>query len=128
MSGLHFLLMTFILLVSSSANSATDSLRIQRKAKWKKESSNKGSVYLYWGYNRAWFSRSDIHFSAPDYDLTFYKLKAQDQPTKFTFNNYFNPENITVAQYNFRLGYFVTGNLHLSIGVDHMKYVVQPFQ
>ena len=90
--------------------------------------SKKGKFYFYWGYNRAFFTKSNIHFSGLDYDVIFYKLKAKDSPTPFSFKNYFAPTKITIPQYNFRLGYFYTNRLSVSFGMDHMKYVVEQGQ
>ncbi len=86
--------------------------------------SNKGKFYFYWGYNRSYYSRSDIHFEGPDYDFTLYSLKANDRPSKFG-KVYFNPATISVPQYNTRIGYFFKEHLSVSFGVDHMKYVVE---
>jgi hypothetical protein len=118
----YFIVLGLLATCCASKAAVTDSVKVAKRLKWKTESSNKGSIYLYWGYNRAWFTHSDIHFAGPEYDMTFYDLKAKDRPSKFSFDAYF--KNLSVPQYNFRLGYFVTNNLHLSFGIDHMKYVV----
>jgi hypothetical protein len=110
--------------LSFNTLTAQDSLRIKKKEQYRKETSNKGQLYIYWGYNRAYFSKSNIHFTGPDYDITFYNLKAYDRPTKFSFSTYFNPQTLSIPQYNFHIGYFVTDRFHISIGTDHMKYVV----
>lgn len=85
---------------------------------------NKGKFFVYWGWNWAGYTNSDIRFKGKDYDFTLSDVKAQDRPTKFTVNNYFNPGNITIPQNNYRIGYFFKENYTVSIGVDHMKYVV----
>lgn len=82
-------------------------------------------VFLYWGYNRAQFTRSDIHFQGTGYDFTLYDVAAKDKPEAFTLANYFKPANIWIPQYNYRAGWFVNGHWSLSLGLDHMKYVVQ---
>ncbi len=107
---------------------AQDSLKTKRRNEWKEAASNKGLFYIYFGYNRSVYSNSDIHFTGPDYDVTFYDLKASDRPTKFSFGNYFTPENFTVPQYNVRIGYFITDRFHISFGTDHMKYVINQYQ
>ncbi len=83
----------------------------------------KHSFYFYWGYNRAFYSNTNLHFSGPKYDFTVYRLKATDRPSPFG-TVYINPVTFTVPQYNIRLGFFLTNRLHLSLGMDHMKYVV----
>ncbi|SHM74405.1 hypothetical protein [Polaribacter sp. KT 15] len=85
---------------------------------------NKGKFFVYWGWNWSSYTDSDIRFKGKDYDFTLTDVKAQDRPTKFSVNNYFNPGNITIPQNNYRIGYFFKENYTISIGVDHMKYVV----
>jgi hypothetical protein len=84
----------------------------------------KGDFFFYWGYNRAFFSKSDLHFNGPGYAFTLYDVKAADRPTPFG-KVYFHPATITVPQYAFRLGYYLNDRWHLSVGMDHLKYVVQ---
>lgn len=79
--------------------------------------------YFYWGYNRAYFSKTNLHFHGPNYDFTLYELQARDRPEKFGWR-YFNPGSFTIPQYNVRLGYFFTRKFNISFGMDHMKYVV----
>ncbi|QVY67584.1 hypothetical protein JOP69_17100 [Polaribacter sp. Q13] len=87
---------------------------------------NKGKFFFYWGWNRANYSNSDIHFKGDNgsYDFTLHNVKAKDRQTPFSFNDYFNPGNITIPQNNYRIGYFLKENYTISIGVDHMKYVM----
>ena len=47
-------------------------------------------AYVYWGYNRSFFTNSDIHFHGNGYDITVYNVVAKDRPEKFSFKNYFN--------------------------------------
>jgi hypothetical protein len=90
--------------------------------------SNKGKLFFYWGWNRANYSNSDINFKGANYDFTLQDVVAKDRITQFSFNDYINPVNITYPQTNFRIGYFLNDNYTVSIGVDHMKYVVQSYQ
>ena len=89
-----------------------------------KKETNKGKFFFYWGWNRANYSDSDIHFTGENYDFTLRNVKAEDRQTPFSFNDYFNPVNITIPQNNYRIGYFLKENYTISIGVDHMKYVM----
>ncbi|GGH02828.1 membrane protein [Polaribacter pacificus] len=86
--------------------------------------SHKGKFYFFWGWNRGSFSNSDIRFNGANYDFTLYDVKAKDRMTPFSFNDYFNLTRITIPQTNFKLGYFLNDNYTISIGVDHMKYVM----
>lgn len=89
---------------------------------------NKGKFFVYWGWNWASYSDSDIHFTGNNYDFTLKDVQAADRQSKFSFNDYFNPGRITIPQTNFRFGYFFKENYTISIGVDHMKYVMRPDQ
>lgn len=88
----------------------------------------KGRLFLHWGYNRAIFTRSDIQFTGADYDFTLRDVKAFDRPETFSLKNYFGPANIWIPQYNYRAGYFLSDRWSISLGLDHMKYVVAQFQ
>lgn len=91
------------------------------------EVSNKGRFYFYWGWNKSAYSNSDIHFHAENFNFTLKDVVAKDRQTKdLTF--YVNPGTVSIPQYNARIGYFITEKLSVSIGNDHMKYVVQPWQ
>lgn len=90
--------------------------------------SRKGDIYFYWGWNRGWYSKSDITFKAPNYNFQLDQVVARDKPTDFSFNTYFNPVSFTIPQFNFRLGYFINDHYDVSFGIDHMKYVVQANQ
>lgn len=84
---------------------------------------NKGKFYIFWGGNRENFSKSDIRFKGEDYDFTLYDVAAHDKPKGFHID-YFNPARMTIPQTNFRIGYFLTDKYNISIGFDHMKYVM----
>lgn len=89
---------------------------------------NKGKMYILWGWNRGQFSDSDIRFKGKDYDFTLSNVEARDKVNAFTFRDYFNPSRITIPQTNVRIGYFFKDNYTVSIGVDHMKYVMRNYQ
>ncbi len=88
----------------------------------------KNRFFADWGYNRAQYTRSNIHFSGPGYDFILHDVAAQDRPEGFSFGGYFAPKNIWIPQYNYRVGWFLNDNWGLSIGLDHMKYVVRQYQ
>lgn len=83
----------------------------------------KGNLYFSWGYNRAAYSHSDIHFYGTDYDFTIYDVTASDEPTQ-EFITYIKPNTITVPQWNERIGYFLNDKNYISIGHEHLKYVM----
>lgn len=86
--------------------------------------SDKGKLYFYWGWNRAWYTRSDIHFKGENYNFKLNDMKGRDRQTPFGIDPYFTPSRISIPQTNMRLGYFITDKIDISIGVDHMKYVL----
>jgi len=88
----------------------------------------KGEFYFYWGWNRSLYGKSDINFKGTDYDFTFSDVKAKDRQTPFSFKKYLNPTHMTIPQYNFRIGYYIKDHYSISLGADHMKYVVTPNQ
>ncbi len=93
-----------------------------------------------WGYNRDWFSKSDIHFKGtyPDspnspveargreYDFTLIGAKAEDRP-QF---NHIADWNFTIPQFYYRVGYIFPGeNMNgIEVGFDHVKYVMNSNQ
>lgn len=95
-----------------------------------KKQTNKGKMFVYWGWNRVKYSDSDIHFKGANYDFTLSDVKAKDKVTPFSLYDYFHPTRITIPQTNVRVGYFFHDNYSVSIGVDHMKYVMvsYPYQ
>lgn len=78
-----------------------------------------------WGYNRAQYTLSNIHFTGPDYDFILHDVVADDKPEPFTLAGYFKPKDIWVPQYDYRVGWFLNDHWYLSVGLDHMKYVVR---
>lgn len=100
------------------ANAQTDN-KIARDGKW----------YGYWGWNRAHYLDSTIHFTGDNHNFTLYDVEAKDRQNPVTLENifsiYLNPLEITIPQYNLRFGYFITNDFAVSLGWDHMKYVVQ---
>lgn len=93
------------------------------KTRYERTESNKGKFFVHWGYNISAYAKSDIHFTGPGYDFTLHKVKAGDRPTKFGLR-YADPSRITIPQFNFHFGYFISDKYSLSLGWDHMKYVV----
>jgi hypothetical protein len=97
----------------------------------------KGTIYFAWGYNRDWFSKSDIHFKNKgswdtnkgeyqSYDFTIYDAKAHDRSQlKYIFKT-----DLTIPQYNYRLGYYFNNkkDLGIEINFDHVKYIMTDYQ
>jgi len=85
---------------------------------------NQGKIFIYWGWNRANYTDSDIHFEGNGYDFTLDKVSAKDRPTRFALDPYFHPIRITIPQTMFKAGFFFKEKYNVSFGVDHMKYVM----
>lgn len=88
----------------------------------------KGQLFIMWGWNRAAYTKSNISFKGNDYDFTLHKVAAHDRPSAFKFGDYLRIDRLTTPQTNFKLGYFIRKNLAITIGFDHMKYVMDKDQ
>lgn len=90
---------------------------------------NNGAFYFSWGYNTEFYTRSDIKVSQPSLgnDFVFNNVKAHDHKG---WNDHFFQKELTVPQYNYRIGYFFNErqDLGIEINFDHTKYVVDSDQ
>lgn len=89
----------------------------------KKKAGQFGSMYFFWGYNRSIYTKSTIHFTGDNYDFTIHKAKAHDKPER-KFATYVHPAKLTIPQFNLRFGFYTNKNWDISLGYDHMKYVM----
>lgn len=85
--------------------------------------SNKGKFFVSWGGNRDSYSKSDIRFKGEDYDFTIKDATARDKPKGWHID-YVSPTRMTIPQTNVKIGYFISENYTVSLGIDHMKYVM----
>ncbi|OCB73216.1 hypothetical protein B0A79_15115 [Flavobacterium piscis] len=109
----------FFLLMCVSLNTfAQEEITVQRYT-----AHNKGKFFISWGGNRDSYTKSDVNFRGKDYNFTVNDMKAHDKP-KGWHVDYINPANMTIPQTNLRLGYFFSDHYSVTIGVDHMKYVM----
>lgn len=86
----------------------------------------RGSLYFQWGYNRDWYSKSDIRFvnhTSANYDFTFYNATAHDKPD---MENWWYIDRLTIPQYDMTIGYMFNNknDLGIELGWNHLKYVV----
>ncbi|MBM9548566.1 hypothetical protein JWG40_16190 [Leptospira sp. 201903074] len=88
----------------------------------------KGNWTIQWGYNRSYYTQSDINFRGPGYEYTLKSVNAKDKPESFRADVYLNPSKFEIPQYNLKVSYFFTDRFFLAFGQDHMKYVVTPGQ
>lgn len=118
-------ILLLIYLFPFSSFAQTSSATLQRQTPFKLQ--QKGRFYATWGYNRAWFNKSDIHFSGQGHDFVLANVKAADRPSKISLE-YLDPGLITIPQFNFRVGYFISDRYSVSLGWDHMKYIATDYQ
>ena len=88
---------------------------------------NKGKFFVSWGGNHESFTNSDIRFRGENYDFVVHNVEALDKPKGWHID-YINPTKMTIPQTNFKLGYFFSDQYSISVGVDHMKYVMNQNQ
>jgi len=82
-------------------------------------------MYVYWGWNRGWYTDSDIHLKGSNYNFTLDKVRAQDRQSAFSFKKYLFLTQFSVPQTNLKIGYFLNPKYSIALGFDHMKYVVE---
>lgn len=86
-----------------------------------KNSYSRGTFFGYVGYNRSFYSKSNVQFSGVGYDFKLNGVRATDDNQQ-TVNDYFNFKAGQLPQYNARIGYYLRDHWALSIGNDHLKY------
>ena len=91
--------------------------------KTSKDSQAKRAMFVYWGYNRSFYTDSKISFFGPGYDFSLAGVQATDRPSS-DFITYVDPSTLTVPQFNARIGFNFKKKWALSFGYDHMKYVI----
>ncbi|MFC5980371.1 hypothetical protein [Flavobacterium salmonis] len=119
----NFLFLPFFLMCFAVNTFAQDEIAIQDKY----TAHNKGKFFFSWGGNRESYSKSDVTFRGKDYEFTVHDMSAHDKP-KGWHVDYVNPSRMTIPQTNLRLGYFFSDHYSVTIGVDHMKYVMNQNQ
>lgn len=88
----------------------------------------KKQLFIYWGWNRAAYTASDIHFTGDNYDFVLHGVTARDRQTPFKLDPYFKLSRISIPQTNLRIGYRFSEHYSISFGDDHMKYVMRQYQ
>ena len=82
-------------------------------------------MYIQWGYNTEWYTKSDIHFKMANGDhFILHKALAHDKPDLDAV--WKNPMEVSIPQYNYRLGFYINKEHTKSfeLNFDHIKYVV----
>jgi hypothetical protein len=82
-------------------------------------------MYVQWGYNTEWYTKSNIHFKMSNgNDFTLHNAKAHDKPDLDAITK--KPLEVSIPQYNYRIGFYLnkTQTRAIEINFDHPKYVV----
>jgi hypothetical protein len=89
-------------------------------------------MYLQWGYNTEWYTKSNIHFNTSvngvQHNFTIYKAKASDRPDLDAITK--KPIEISIPQFNYRIGFYLNQQKTkaVEINFDHTKYIVNDNQ
>ncbi len=121
------ILMLVIALISITSFAQTENQVDLPVVNEKYTAHNKGKFFMYWGWNKAFYSKSDIHFTGDDYDFTIYDVMAHNRP-KGIHIDYINPSRVTIPQTNVRIGYYISDKYSISLGYEHMKYVMDNYK
>jgi hypothetical protein len=119
---MRFFIFTSLLLIFGFISSAQ---RDSSKSKFKK-------FYLTWGYTKAYYSKSTIHFvnnsgsgKEKNYDFTVHNATAHD---RMDLDKIGDIVNVTIPQFVFRIGYRFNEKWGIELNYDHTKYVVDDYQ
>jgi hypothetical protein len=85
----------------------------------------KHEIYFSWGYNKEWYTNSNVSVSQPALgnSFTFTNVKGVDHPG--WENEQFFTKALSIPQYNYRLGYFIDRDKGwaVEINFDHTKWL-----
>lgn len=87
----------------------------------KKISNARGTFWMGWGYNRSYYSQSDIRFSDKTYDFTLYNATAADE--KLSPGDHFAAETMFKTQFDFKIGYYFRNKYAVSFGFNRFNYI-----
>jgi hypothetical protein len=94
-----------------------------------KGNTRKGEFYFSWGYNKEWYTRSDVKVSQPDLNTqyTLHRVTSHDHPG---WDEGLFSTPLSIPQYNYRLGYFFNRKKGwgIEINFDHTKHILQDGQ
>lgn len=111
----------FILILFSLTTLAQPAIQTKKSAKkhWLT------GMYLQWGYNNVWYTKSNIHFRLSNGDHFMLHHAKAHQRTSFDAL-YKKPLQISIPQYNYRIGFYINASRTkaIELNFDHTKYVV----
>lgn len=101
---------------------------ISSEAQTKKQS-RKGEFYFSWGYNKEWYTHSNVKINQPSLNnhYTLWNVISHDRPG---WDEGIFSIPISIPQYNYRIGYFFNKKkgLAFEINFDHTKHIIQDGQ
>ncbi|MBC7936218.1 MAG: hypothetical protein H7Y86_12785 [Rhizobacter sp.] len=83
-------------------------------------------MYIQWGYNTEWYTKSNIHFKLANGDnFKLHNAVSHDKPDLDAV--WKNPLEVSIPQYNYRLGFYINKKRtkSLELNFDHIKYVLK---
>lgn len=90
--------------------------------------SNKGTFYIAWGYNKDWYTKTDVHVHDDvnhTMDFTLYDMTARDHPQ---WQDILRVQP-SIPQYGYRVGWWMpNGKFGVELNFDHAKYIVNDWQ
>jgi hypothetical protein len=120
----NFLFLTILFpLFGLAQQSGSQILSSSSKTQGKKV--RKHELYFSWGYNKEWYTNSNVSVSQPSLgnSFTFTNVKGVDHPG--WENEQFFTKALSIPQYNYRLGYFIDRDKGwgVEINFDHTKWL-----
>jgi len=93
------------------------------------ESKRPGTLYISWGYNTEWYTNNSIHIDQPSLNSKYEIVKIRGEDHR-GWDKSLLKQDLTIPQYNFRIGYFFNQNQDLAIEInfDHTKFIVRQGQ
>jgi hypothetical protein len=92
----------------------------------KSESKRKGELYFSWGYNKEWYTTSNVQVdqAALGNHYTFNHITGHDHPG---WDHNLIGQPLSIPQYNYRLGYIFNRKkgLGIEINFDHTKFIFE---
>jgi hypothetical protein len=94
-----------------------------------KKKERKGELYFSWGYNKEWYTHSDVKVNQPGLNSN-YKLHNVRSHDHIGWDEGLFSIPISIPQYNYRLGFFFNKKkgLAFEINFDHTKHIIQDGQ
>jgi hypothetical protein len=90
-----------------------------------KKKERKGEFYFSWGYNKEWYTKSNVRVNQPSLNNN-YTLKNVTSHDNVGWDQGIFNVPLSIPQYNYRVGYFFNKKkgLALEINFDHTKHIL----